>query len=73
LELGVGEIINKELKNVSFCWIPESKELAIFEKRFNDKTGVGTSRQLGLTRTEMFSLMRFIIRIAQKGQRRKRK
>lgn len=63
MDLGVGEMIEKILKNCQFVYNEEEKKLGIFDGEEIVK----------LSRTQMFSLMRFIIRIAQKGQRRKRK
>jgi hypothetical protein len=60
----VGEMIIKELKHAIFEYDNDDKKLVIAEREGDD---------IALNGTEMFSLMRFIIRIAQKGQRRKRK
>ena len=50
-------MIIKMLKKVQFIWDEESKIITIAEKQW-------------LTKTEMFSLARFILRIAQKGKPR---
>ena len=52
-------IIRKQLKRQSFEYDFDHRMLAL-------KSGI-------LTKTEMFSLMRFIIRVAQKGKTRKRR
>jgi len=55
-------IIQKKLKNVSFSYNSEARLLEIDIN--------GTSDFVRVSRVEMFSLMRFIIRIAQKGKPR---
>lgn len=57
-------ILARELKFIKFMWDDEARTLAV--KRAND-----TLQWVVLRRSEMFSLARFILRIAQKGKRRK--
>ena len=54
-------MMERILKHVRFTYDDPTKWLTIHR----DSLG------LGVTRTEMFSLARFILRIAQKGKRRK--
>lgn len=58
-------MIQKKLKNCSFVYHEESKIITISDNH------TGEVKVAGLTRIEMFSLMRFIIRIAQKSQKRR--
>ena len=59
-------MITKELKNVIFTWDEEQRTLMITRKPL----GVGWE-QYPLSRAETFSLARFLIRVFQKGKRRK--
>ena len=61
---GEGMIVARHLKFIKFMWDDEERTLAI--KRAND-----TLQWVVLRRSEIFSLARFILRIAQKGKRRK--
>ena len=56
-------IIEKKLKRRTFLWTSEDKKLTLFADE-----GIGG---YVLSRVEMFSLVRFILRIAQKGKPRK--
>lgn len=59
-------IISKFLKNKVFEYNTDLRWLLIKDHNVNYEP-----RKIALTRTEMFSLMRFCIRVTQKGKPRK--
>ncbi len=61
-------MIAKELKNSTFIYDEDKKEILI-----TDKNAPHTRSTVVLSRIGMFSLARFILRIAQKGPPKKKK
>lgn len=61
-------IIEKNLKNISFLYNSENKSLELV----NNKGKIADTQAIRLSKTEMFSLSRFIIRIAQYEGRKHR-
>lgn len=64
-------IIERELKRVNFIWDTEERALKISEFFVDPMVQGGAREMVKLTRIEMFSLARFIIRVVQKPVKRK--
>ena len=58
-------MIQKKLKNIKYSWDENEKMLLIHHNN--------SKQYYGISKIEMFSLARFIIRISQRGGKRKRK
>jgi len=65
--------LTKHLKNTNFGFNPLAKELNLFKVHNAGTKHEGPMGAICLTKTEIFSLMRFLIRIAQYEGRKHRK
>jgi len=59
--------MRKDLKNFFFIWDSENKVLEISSRTLE---GFETRDSVRIPKSTMFSLARFVLRIAQKGSRR---
>lgn len=64
-------IIKKVLKNVMFDYDTNRKILCVSREHVDEANQTGCLEYMNISRIEMFSLARFILRIAQKGNAKK--